>query len=90
MKWKVAVLLGTLSNSLSALSQEVIDTTKVVTLDEVVVKAERIIHKADHDVLYLSKDNRAFGTNALDAVSSLELFQTSSGYFVTTAQSNSS
>ncbi|MBQ3249211.1 MAG: hypothetical protein IJB03_06070, partial [Alistipes sp.] len=77
MKWKVAVLLVTLSNSLSALSQEVIDTTKVVTLDEVVVKAERIIHKADHDVLYLSKDNRAFGTNALDAVSSLELFQTS-------------
>lgn len=77
MKWRVAVLLVTLSNSFSALSQEIIDTTKVVTLDEVVVKAERIIHKADHDVLYLSKDNRAFGTNALDAVSSLELFQTS-------------
>lgn len=77
MKWRIAVLLVALNNSLSALSQEVIDTTKVVTLDEVVVKAERIIHKADHDVLYLSKDNRAFGTNALDAVSSLELFQTS-------------
>lgn len=77
MKWRVAVLLVALSNSFSALSQEIIDTTKVVTLDEVVVKAERIIHKADHDVLYLSKDSRAFGTNALDAVSSLELFQTS-------------
>lgn len=77
MKWRVAVLLVALSNSFSAISQEIIDTTKVVTLDEVVVKAERIIHKADHDVLYLSKDNRAFGTNALDAVSSLELFQTS-------------
>lgn len=41
------------------------------------VKADRIIHKGDHDVLYLSKENRSFGTNALDAVSSLELFQTS-------------
>ena len=47
------------------------------TLEEVVVKADRIIHKGDHDVLYLSEGNKTFGTNALDVVSSLELFQTS-------------
>lgn len=61
----------------SAYSQELTDSTKVHTLDEVVVKAERIIHKGDHDVLYLFKENKNFGTNALDAVSSLGLFKTS-------------
>lgn len=58
-------------------SQTSVDTTKVHVLKEVVITPDRIVHKGDHDVLYLSKENRMFGTNALDAVSSLALFQTS-------------
>lgn len=53
------------------------DTVKTISLGEVVVKGERIVHKGDHDVLYLSPQNKNYGTNALDAVSSLTLFQTS-------------
>lgn len=46
-------------------------------LGEVVVKGTRVISKGDHLVLLLSKENRKFGTNALDAVSSLNMFRTS-------------
>ena len=53
------------------------DTTGVVSLNEVEIVAERVIHKGDHEVLLLSEDNRTFGTNALDAISSLVYFNTS-------------
>lgn len=53
------------------------DTTGVVSLNEVEVVAERVIHKGDHEVLLLSEENRTFGTNALDAISSLVYFNTS-------------
>lgn len=73
---KVLSLISLLFLVLNGNAQESLDTIKSFRLIEVVVKAERIIHKGDHDVLYLSNDNKKFGTNALDAVSSLELFQT--------------
>lgn len=53
------------------------DTTGVVSLNEVEIVAERVIHKGDHEVLLLSEENRTFGTNALDAISSLVYFNTS-------------
>ena len=56
---------------------EMTDTMRLIALKEVTIEADRIIHRGDHDVLYLSKENRIFGTNALDAVSSLIFFQTS-------------
>ena len=52
------------------------DTTGIVSLTEVEVVAEKVIHKGDHEVLLLSDENRSFGTNALDAVSSLVCFNT--------------
>ena len=73
---KVLAIISLLFLVLNGNAQESLDTIKSFILSEVVVKAERIIHKGDHDVLYLSNDNKKFGTNALDAVSSLELFQT--------------
>lgn len=53
------------------------DTTGVISLEEVEIVAERVIHKGDHEVLLLSDENRTFGTNALDAISSLVYFNTS-------------
>ncbi len=53
------------------------DSTKTHNLDELVVTGDMIVNKGDHQILYLSDDNRKFGTNALDAVSSLVLFRTS-------------
>lgn len=44
------------------------------TLSEVVIKAKREIHTDESDVIFLSEKNRRFGTNALDAVSSLRQF----------------
>lgn len=52
---------------------------KIINLNEVVVKGARTIAKGDHTLLLLSKRNREFGTNALDAVSSLGLFRTKIG-----------
>ena len=57
-------------------SAEVADSTEVIQLDGVEIVAAREIHKGDHDVLLLSEDNRKFGTNALDAISSLNRFET--------------
>lgn len=66
---KVLAIISLLFLVLNGNAQESLDTIKSFRLSEVVVKAERIIHKGDHDVLYLSNDNKKFGTNALDAVS---------------------
>lgn len=72
------VLIMLLVNICSvAYGQVVDDTIAGKELSEVVVKAQRIIPKGDHQLLLLSKENREFGTNALDAVSSLQLFKTS-------------
>lgn len=46
-------------------------------LKEVVVTSERRIQKNGYELLLLSSQNREYGTNALDAVSSLNYFVTS-------------
>ena len=47
-----------------------------VELHEVVVKSEKVKVFADHDEMILSPENRNFGANAIDAISSLPLFRT--------------
>jgi hypothetical protein len=59
------------------LAQEPADSIKQVNLEEVVVKADRVVSKGDHVLLYPSNENKTFGTNALDAISSMDLFWTS-------------
>ena len=53
------------------------DTVALKQLQEVTVDGGRILHKDGHEVLLLDSRNRSFGTNALDAVSSLPRFLTS-------------
>lgn len=72
----IFIVLSVIANAADA-GAVVSDSTKTYNLDELIVSADRIVNKGDHQVLYLSDDNREFGTNALDAVSSLVLFQTS-------------
>ena len=74
---RIAALVLFASSNLMAQVQEK-DTVneKVIQLNEVIVKGVKYIPKGDHTLLFLSKKNRNFGTNALDAVSSLGLFRT--------------
>lgn len=72
----IFIVFSVIANAADA-GAVVSDSTKTYNLDELIVSADRIVNKGDHQVLYLSDDNREFGTNALDAVSSLVLFQTS-------------
>jgi hypothetical protein len=58
-------------------AQEKPDTLKQVYMEEVVVKADKIIPKGNHLLLFPSMENKKFGTNALDAISSMDLFLTS-------------
>lgn len=53
------------------------DTIQAKELKEVIVTADANIQKGGYEVLILSKENRNFGVNALDAVSSLNRFVTS-------------
>lgn len=63
----------------STATEEVADTTRTHELKEVVVDAERIIHKPGRDILILSEQNKAFGVNALEAISSMNYFMTAIG-----------
>lgn len=74
MKAILCTLVLSLSAAVSGYAQEVPDSLNY-TLETSVIKAERIIHKGDHHVMYPSEANKSFGTNALDAVSSLDMFQ---------------
>lgn len=58
---------------LSSVEAEKEDTLSRM-LSELVVEAKKEIHTSDADIIYLSKKNREFGTNALDAISSLRQF----------------
>ncbi len=53
------------------------DSIPVQKLKEVTVEGDRILHKDGYEILMLDSHNRNFGTNALDAVSSLPRFLTS-------------
>lgn len=70
----VLALIVSVADNVSA--TEAADTVKSHELNEVVFTESREIRKDDHTVLLLSDDNRKFGTNALDAISSLNRFQT--------------
>ena len=64
---------------MSMLSQDSLKTTqdsvaKEIQMKDFVVTGDNIISRGDHQLLFLTKENRMFGTNALDAVSSLSLF----------------
>ena len=64
---------------MSALSQDSLKTSKDSVMKEIqmkdfVVTGDNIISRGDHQILFLTKENRMFGTTALDAVSSLSLF----------------
>ena len=48
---------------------------KAKMLEEIEVNAKMLKNYADRTELYLTKDNRKFGINALDAISSLPLFR---------------
>ncbi|MDE5877062.1 MAG: outer membrane beta-barrel family protein [Muribaculaceae bacterium] len=50
--------------------------TAATELPEVEIKADREIYKKDHVVLTLSEANRRFGSNALEAISTLSRFIT--------------
>ncbi len=50
-----------------------------ITLGEVEVKGDAYVGKSNHVVLFLDRKNRNFGTNALDAVSSLSRFRDAYG-----------
>lgn len=45
------------------------DTVMKTDLQEIVVKAKNIRHEGMKDILYLGRDNRNLGSNALDAIS---------------------
>ena len=60
----------------TAYSQETADSTDVHKIDDVVITADKIVNRGDHQDLYLSDENRNFGTNALEAVSTLPFFRT--------------
>lgn len=50
--------------------------SSIVELHEVVVRPEKVKVFADHDEMTLGPENREFGANAIDAISSLPLFRT--------------
>lgn len=76
----LAITSPSVSAQESSSSQEApADTTAARELKEVVVEGERIIHKTGRDVLLLSDQNRKFGVNALEAISSMNYFKTSIG-----------
>lgn len=52
------------------------DSTHVNELKEIVVEGETYRIEGEKHILFLSKENRNFGTNALDAISSLNRFKT--------------
>lgn len=68
--------------TLTAYGREADDTpqepadTGAVELREVVVRPEKVKVYADHDEMTLGQENRDFGANAVDAISSLPLFRT--------------
>ncbi len=52
------------------------DTINGKKLKEVVVKGKQIKHEGMKDIMFLNRQNREFGSNALDAISSLPLLTT--------------
>ncbi|MDE6270888.1 MAG: outer membrane beta-barrel protein, partial [Muribaculaceae bacterium] len=74
-----ATLLASPSINAQEPTEEASDTTRAQELKEIVVDAERIIRKPGRDILILSEQNKAFGVNALEAISSMNYFLTEIG-----------
>ena len=69
------IFLRSFSQEADSVQVAVGDSSKVYELNEVVATSDNIIHKLGYDLLILGKDNKRFGTNALDAISSLNEFE---------------
>ena len=70
------IFLRSFSQEADSVQVAVADSSKVYELNEVVATSDNIIHKLGYDLLILRKENKKFGTNALDAISSLNEFET--------------
>jgi len=72
----VSVLLAVF---ISVKAENTTESTDTIGKDlaEIEVMGKREIHMGEYDRLYLSKQNESFGSNALDAISSLNRFITS-------------
>ena len=71
-----AILILLLSLSVNLMAQKTDSIASKVDLNEIVVTARKTTLKGDHELIFMSDKNRSFGTNALDAVSSLAQFKT--------------
>lgn len=71
-----AILILLLLLSVNLMAQKTDSIASKVDLNEIVVTARKTISKGDHELIFMSDKNRSFGTNALDAVSSLAQFKT--------------
>ena len=58
-----------------AYATESSDSTEVTELKEIVVEGDTYRVEGEKQILMLSKENRNYGTNALDAISSLNFFK---------------
>ena len=78
MNTRYIVLVASCICALSANAQtdSIQADTAAVQLKEVVVKANKVRVFADHDEMTLSDENKSFGANAVDAISSLPAFRT--------------
>lgn len=76
-KANLAILISIFSCLASSGMENNADTISSKQLQEVVVTSERRIQKNGYEILLLSNQNREYGTNALDAISSLNYFVTS-------------
>lgn len=73
----VLCMVATVLPEAAAYGSEPVDSIADRELDEIVVKADNVtIGKDGSQILLLSKSNREFGTNALDAISSINRFKT--------------
>lgn len=69
------VILTVCCMTTNSYAQSTADNDSIAkNLSEVVIKAKREIHSDESDIIFLSEKNRRFGTNALDAISSLRQF----------------
>lgn len=82
----IPVLSIFISINASASETDAANDTTTKALKEFVVEAKKETHTDEGLMIYLSKENKRFGTNALDAISSLRQFTpTLNGESLTTA-----
>lgn len=91
MRYRLQILIAiTFSFGVCAYASESSDSTKVTELKEIVVEGDTYRIEGEKHILILSKENRNYGTNALDAVSSLNYFKPSLNETTLTTLTNES